>query len=340
MAIRRGAVRGEDGSVGPLFAAVLLALAAALAAASVFVGRSLDYGRRSEAASALRRQLTDTIAETIAELGADPTPDSDGPRDPVWSRLGRRPDGIAVELADLSSRANANFVSAEFLGGTELRDQLAPGASPAALAAFRCEEGLATELGHYRDFLGEDSAGSWTCFGWANANTADPASLKSLYRSLVGSEDAAEAFSLRVAAARSAKRAIVADTLKELLGGSYPEAWPAINVAASHNANFAPPALLRAVVAYAPFGIPEPAAKAGALIAARESADLAAGELASILGVDATNGVFQYLGTRTYFWSLTARRAGVSCRAVAAVRPEEGRGLERKIEIVETRFEP
>jgi hypothetical protein len=380
---------GERGSVGNLFAAVLILLGALSVGASAFVGRALDYGRRIEAREELRRRLRAAIDETVDLLAADESPESDGPYDRVWSALAGRSDGISLSLSDLSSRPNPNFIAADFLERTDLHSLLAPGLSPADLAAYREEKGLSTELGHYRSFLREDSLESWSCFGWANANLADLRSLRALYRSRTGDDDGADAFSLRVAAARSLGRLATDESLRDLLGSAYPEVFPVICARAPHNANFASVSLLRAILSYPPLGITESSARADAVVAARADHDLSVEELAALIGPasversgsDAGNrasacaSATQYLGVRTWFWIVGAEAEGRSCRAVVAVWPEDADGADdfrgdgstssgaaaravadeaavaaaaaagpgqraRRIEVIETRFEP
>jgi hypothetical protein len=335
--------RGELGSVGILFAVALLALAAGLASVSVYVARSLDYGRRVEEREVLRRRLRAAADELVALIAADESPESDGPRDRVWSALDLDADGVELRLRELSSRLNANLVPVDLLEKTELRRLLAPGSSPADLAALREEKGLSIELGRYGALLRGDSLDSWTCFGWANANIADPGPLRSLYESSCGDAAAADSFSLRVAAARSLHRVIDREGLDDLLGCARAEACPVICVAAPHNVNFLPEPILRAILSYPPLGLPEPAARAGEIAAARERRDLSEADLAALVGAPAGDGVrplaLQYLGVRSWFWEVEAEAGGRVCRLVAAVWPDEA-GKARRLSLVESRFEP
>jgi hypothetical protein len=349
MSRRSRGAKGERGSVGILFAAALLALGAGLACVSVYVARSLDYGRRVEAREALRQRLRAAADELVALIAADESPESDGPRDRAWASLGPRPDGVELRLRELSSRLDANLVPVDLLERTELRRLLAPGVSPADLAALREDKGLSTELGRYGELLSEDSLDSWTCFGWANANIVDSRPLRFLYESLCGDAVAAEAFSLRVAATRSLHRVIGSDGLQELLGSARTEACPVICVAAPHNANFLPEPILRAILSYPPLGLPEPAARAGEIVAARERRDLSEADLAALIGGPAVDGArplaLQYLGARSWFWEIEAEAEGRVCRVVAAVWPDEvvaspeTEGA-RRLSVIETRFEP
>jgi hypothetical protein len=342
----------ERGSAGILFAVILLALGAGMAGVSAYAGRASDYGRRIEARERLRQRLAAAVGDAIDALAADETPESEGPRDRAWAGLGPREDGLSLSISELSSRLNANFTSAELLAGSPLRSLLASEASPPSLAAYREERGLSTELGHYRAFLAETSLDAWSCFGWANVNIADPSSLRSLYRSLTGSEEGAEAFSLRVAAARSAGRTIDPGSLEDVLGSAYPETYPIICTQAPHNVNFIPAPILRGILAYPPFGIAEPLARAEALLAAREDHDISEEELAAFLGEGSRRGPregpLQYLGVRSWFWLVRAEAEGGAFSAVVASWPEPaghgdgagGPAKSRRLALVETRFEP
>jgi len=334
---------GERGSVGILFVAVLFVLAALSACVMLYVGRALDYGRRVEAREALRLRLYAAVRGTIDELAADATPESDGPRDRVWSTLGELEGGVSLGLSDLSSRLNANYTPAELLEKTELRSLLSPSASPEALAAYREEKGLSTELGHYAGLLREDALDSWSCFGWANVNVADLSSLRALYRSLTGNEDGASAFSLQVGAARSAKRLVAAGSLEAFLGSSYPELYPVICAEAPYNANFSSAFLIRAILSFPRFGIPDPAARAEAVIAAREDHDLSEPELAVLLGASSGGEALQYLGVRTWFWIVRAEAEGHAYSAIVAAWPRatSGEGAKsRRLAVVQASFDP
>jgi hypothetical protein len=334
----------ERGSVGAVAILVVSILCSCALGALAYVGWTIDYGRRVESARVLRLSLRSAAREVLDELARDATPESDGPRDSVWSRLGPRADGLSLVLADASSRLNPNFVSPELLEKTDLRSLLAPGSSPGSLAAYRAEKGLSADPLHYAGIFADSSLPSLSGFGWANLNIDDRDSLHSLYLSLCGDEDGAEAFSLRLDAARAAKRRIGSGELKSFLGGAYRLAYPTISAEAPYNVNFASPELIRQVLSYPGFGIVDPRARAEAILAARAERDLGPIDISALCGTVTSGPVLDHLGARTWFWTLEAEGRGRRLVLTVAVWPEaESRAQEgkaKRLSIVETRFEP
>jgi hypothetical protein len=331
----------DRGSVGILFLAIILFVGAGLAGISIYVGAALGYGRRSEQEQSVRVSLYAAARETMDRLARDATPESDGPRDAVWSSLGPRDDGIRVSLSDLSSRLNPNFASVELLEKTDFRSLFSPSSSPEYLESYRSEKGMSTELGHYSGIFRDDALQYLSCFGWANVNTADRASLRALYRSLTGSEDGADGFSLQIDATRTAKRLITPETLRSFLGSAYSALYPMICAEAPYNANLASPVVIKAILSYLPFGISDPGGRAGAIVAAREDHDLTAKEIASLCGTTTSQQVLQYLGVRTWFWMIRAEGSGHAYSAVVAASPtaKSAATESRRYTVVETRFE-
>jgi hypothetical protein len=332
----------DRGSAGMLVFAVLAFLGACLLGVSAYVGGTLDYGRRNERERSIRLSLYSAARETLDLLSEDATPESDGPRDSIWSSLGGRADGVTLSLSDASSRLNVNFTSVEMLGKTDFLSLFAPGTSPEYLASYRSEKGLSTELSHYEGIFADEALPSLSCFGWANVNVADRAALRALYLSLTSDADGADAFSLRIEAARTAKRVIGAGALESFLGSAYRVIYPTICAEAQYNVNFASFELIRSILSYQPFGIADPSARAEAIVAARADHDLVARDIAALCGASSNHALLQYLGARTWFWTLRAAGSGRRLGMTVGVWPEAGTraGKARRLTIVETRFDP
>jgi hypothetical protein len=331
----------DRGSVGILFLSILVFVGAGLAGVSIYVGAAARYGGVSERAYAVRLSLDAAAREIAARLSEDFTPESDSPRDSIWTALGERDDGIVLSLDDFSSGLNPNYSSVGLLDSADLRSMFAPGRSPEELAKYRAEKGLSSETSHYAGIFADDALRSLSCFGWANVNTADRDSLRALCLSLTGSEGRADAFSAKIEAARSAKRIIGPESLKSFLGSEHAWLFPLICAEAPHNAHFASPRLIRAILSLPALGLADPSARADALIAARDDHDLTEAELASLCGAASGRQALQYLGLRTWFWRIRAEGSGHAYSMVLAASPgsEGDRPETRRYAVVETRFD-
>jgi hypothetical protein len=332
----------DRGSAGIVAIGVAAFLCICALGAIAYINGAVGYVRRVERERSIRLALYTAARSLLEALDEDESPESDGPRDPVWSRLGVGPDGVSLRLADVSSKLNPNLAPVDLLEKTDFRELFASGSSPEDLAEYRAEKGLSTRLEHYAAFFSEESSSELSCFGWANLNVDDRAALRALFLSLTGDEAGADAFSLRLEGERTAKRVITPESLEAFLGGSYGAVFPGICAEAPYNVNFASPELILSILSYPPFGIVDAPSRAAAIVAARESRNIGPIDLAALLGAAASRAVVQYFGTRTWFWEIGAESSGRSLRMTVAVWPgaaADGRRAKR-LSIVETRFEP
>ncbi len=332
----------DAGSAAPMVLAVLILLAAALSGLAALVPASLSYERRSRAAEAERVRLDRAVEAVLAALSEDPTPETDSPDDPVWGLAAAGAEGVRVELEDVSSRLNPNLVRKKLLSETSLKNLLLPGAAPEALQQYREDEGLSTDPDHYRDFFAPDSRQHLTGYGWANVNTTDEFVLRSLCRSLSGSDSKAEAFHGRIQAALSSGTIVSEADLPGFLGPDASLLEPVVSAAPSWNVHFLDPFLLGEVLAYPAYNIQDPSAKAAALLSERSSGPLTEARIAALLGVEKNHVLTHYLGARTWFWEIRARAAGSKLTVVAARDPRAdrvgGKGLPRFL-VIERRYE-
>jgi hypothetical protein len=330
----------DRGSVGILFLALLLFLGAILSGLSGYFGTASRLEAASEAAYAQRLSLEAAAGEVLAILAADESPESDSPRDAVWSALGRRDEGIEVSLEDASSGLNPNFAPIELLESPDIATIFAPSSSAAALIELRRKGGMSTEPSRYAGLFEAEAKASLSLFGWADINTTDRDALGSLFLSLTRSGDKAEALLARLDAARSEKRDFLPEELPSFLGDEYESLRPMICIAAPHNAQFAPARLIRAIFSIPSFALADASFRAEALIKARDDHDLREEELASLCGTAPHNRALRFLGLRTWFWRIRAESHGHAYSTVAATSPSlAAQGPARLYRIIETRFE-
>jgi hypothetical protein len=300
-------MRREEGSASPGVLAVLILLAAALAGLTAILPTARSYERRSRETQAGRERLEKAANEVLEALTADPTPGSDSLFDPVWNRVNREADGVTVELRDISSRLNPNYVRKKLLEETALKGLLAPGATPESLQQYREDKGLSASLAHYRDFFPASMEKYLTCYGWANVNTTDEFVLRSLHRYRKGSREEAEAFHSRIQTLLADRRIVAEAELPGFLGADAGILEPTLSAVPSWNVHFLDPFLLGEILAYPPYGLAEPSKKSSLLLGERGFGELSESRVAVILGVPENHVLLHYLGTRTWFWEIRAR---------------------------------
>lgn len=316
----------ETGAVSLMAFTLLAVLSISAVAAMLLVlpvtARLRLTAERTRTETALYRQ-TESL---IAALAADPTPEADAPIDPVrHAAMYENRDGCVMTLEDVSSRLNPNWVQRNLLASPLLATLLVPGRTADELQTYRHEYGFFLDIGSgYRDFFSTEVLDRYfSPYGYANVNVTDEFSLMDLVYLRTGEADTAEMVRERLRAAVVLRTLVNRDTLRELLGPAYGRVYPVVNVEPVWNVHFLPERLLRAVLAYPAFAVDPTGAKAGHLVSIRDSAELTAERLASILGADRSNRIHQYLGVTTWFWEITASRDGRTLRTVIARLPAE-----------------
>lgn len=316
----------EAGAVSPMAFTLLAVLSLGTVAAMLLVlpvtARIRITEERIRTETALYRQ-TEAL---IAALADDPTSEADSPIDPVRLAVmsGNR-DGCVMTLEDLSSRLNPNWVQRNLLVSPLLSPLLLPGKTADELQTYRHEHGFFLDIGSgYRDFFSmRDLEQYFSPYGYANVNVTDEFSLMNLVYLRTGEADTAEMVRERLRAAVVRRTLVTRETLRELLGPAYDRVFPVANVEPVWNVHFLPERLLRAALSYPAFAVDPTGAKAAYLISIRDSVELTAERLGSIIGADRSNRIHQYLGVTTWFWEITASRDGRMLRTVIARLPDE-----------------
>ena len=333
----------QNGSVSAA-ALVLLVILSAFSAASVALLRALQsYERRSEERSAGREELRRIAEETIKRMTQDPTPLSDSPLDPVWAWIGMpREDGVTVELEDISSALNPNWIQKNILAKTGLGDLLFPGRSPDELQQRREDEGFFTDiLRAYGDLFREGALEAYfSGYGYANVNTTDEFALRKLYLLRTGDAVGSEEFHARIQEALVARRIVGSEELQSFLGEAYAKLYPVVNAEPILNVHFADPLVLGELLAYPDWGVRDPQEALGTLISTRQGAELTAQELRRIIGEAHDSRIHQYLGVRSWFWKVTVSRGAERLEIVLARLPPEAEEESPRLLVVEERHSP
>lgn len=321
---RKAARRTEEGSFSLQYLGILLFAAAVAAAGAVAVAAAGAQERRSRAVAVEWRALEDAALSLLPLLAEDPTPEADDPGDPVMAARGVRADGIALDVRDLSSALNANFVRKGVFEKTDLGRLFGLGKSPDQLQQQREDEGLAADPEAYSLFFSRQALDSAvSVYGWANVNTADEFALRALYRAAVGPAGA-DAFHAKVQDLLKQRRTLKREELDLFLGADRDALFPLINAEPSMNVNYVDPFVLRQLFLLPDFELAGAAEKAEQVLAAREAGGLDPDKFAAILDCPADHPLLQYFGCVTWFRLLRAERGGRAVELVAARYPEAG----------------
>lgn len=255
--------------------------------------------------------LESAVFELIDQLSSDPTPESDSAHDPVWQWLeNREDDSVQLELNDISSRFNLNFVRTKMLEESEFGSLMIDSHTPEELKLYRVEWGFASDLhkayGTY--YKEEDLDRFFTIYSYANLNVSYEDSLKKLYESRV-SDTGSQNFLAKVQKLISEQEMADESRMNTMLGGNRDKLYPLINIESLINVNFAEERILNAVLSY-PYG--GESHKNGSdyleiLTAERTTMELTPDRLQSLFQLeDHYLRIPQYLGCKTWFWKITA----------------------------------
>ncbi|OHD68458.1 MAG: hypothetical protein A2177_03515 [Spirochaetes bacterium RBG_13_68_11] len=332
--------RPQEGSVSVLVLVLLTLLAAAAGGAASLLQVSLRYLRASEDASAMRRSLEREADRVLAALAADPTPGSDSPLDPVWSVLAvPEGDGVALELDDVSSALDPNWVQKNLFNNTGLASLLRSPEAADELQQRREDRGFSLDLPEaYGDLFAEGVLDRYcTAYGTANINVTDEFALRTLYTLRTGDAAAAEAFHARVRQLLREQRVLRPDELQAFLGLGYDALYPVMNAEPCMNVHFLDPVILTELLAYPALAVPHPQESALAILESRTRSELSGTELPRLIAAPAASRIYQYLGVVTWFWRLTVAAPNARLELVVARVPGP-LGEPARFQIVEERY--
>jgi hypothetical protein len=317
----------EAGFASIQFLFLLFFLSVLAAGTGLLVSAALKLEGRFKKTNLVMAEMNRILAEIMADLEADPSPDVNGPDDPVLSWQGKQTGACTVHINSLSNRLNPNFIRKNVFEKTGLSFLFEPGKTADALRQFREEQGLFLTPGSYGEFFSPPVYEKYfSGYGWGNINLIDEFAARRIALALTGSTPEAEAFREKIQTLLLNQQLAGGGDLRTVLGESYDTLFPCINAEPLLNVNDAEPLLLRELIAYPGYGIRDPEAKYREILERRSAGPLDAGELHRILGIDAANPLYYYLGAVTWFWEVTIEGGGQSCRAVICRLPPQNPG--------------
>jgi hypothetical protein len=333
----------SEGFAAANFLVVIVFLAACVVGIDLLVRSSTNYQRKSISDEEARRSLALASRRALDTLRKGLEADADSPLDLVWTEMrSTGKDGIAIYTEELSSFINPNFVNKSILEKTPLQRILAAGASPSSLQQYREDHGLSTEKAHYAKLIRDDVPTLVGYYGWANINVADEFALRSVFRYLTGSKERAESFHARIQESRRNLHIISRDEVAWSLGSDNEAVFPIINAEPIMNINFVDSEIISALLNDPDYEIKEPTAKLASILDTRSIRAIRENEIPDMLGISKIHTLCQYIGSRSWFWRITAKKDGASCDLVVARLPSN-MSLSTSgfpFRVVETRYYP
>ena len=333
----------ERGSLS-VTALMLIFFFSAILSGGVYLGVNVFRSARAITPPIESIQLADSIAMAIIEtFREDDSPNSDGPAlvtDRIVSELTERTDeDVSVHIEDLSSRINPNAIRKQMIDETTLSRFILPESSTEAMQQVRFDEGISLDLVRlYGPILRiEEHPELFTGYGLFNVNTTDEFILEQIVGARTGSESAAREFRLAVQSAVSRMSLISSNTLS-LMISAQTDLWPIITAAPQWNVHFLPREILEAILAYEPFGISYAEQKAELLVEMRNSTEIDPLALASILEVEDSHRILQYIGTQTWFWKIRIDMDEMTAFYVILSSPDEEPFATQRTHMIIERF--
>jgi hypothetical protein len=308
----------ESGSLTIQTAIIILCCAILGAAALSFLAfssRGVERARREADASAIRASLLGAVKAAMAAIEEDASPESDSPLDAAYSIASL--EGATIKIQDASSAVNPNWVRKGILEDTPLSALLKPGKSPSELQQYREDSGLSQDTEYFAEEAAEEflSPFSYPCI-----SASDEFALRRLCLDATGNSQAAESLFSAVQAQLKSGKVLDEAGLRNLLGVNYDSLSAVLTSQAQMNVNFLPEKILKAIVSYSAWAIPDSGKKWQSISLTRESSAVSQETLKGILKLKADHPITGYLGVLTWFWRIEAEKDGVRMEAIAARR--------------------
>ncbi len=309
--------------------ALIIMLISSILVLGLGAGISLtqNYIKKSELLQKDRERLRLEVGRIRNQLQKDPTPESDSPLDPVWAYIRRQSSLYRyLKLSDISSRMNPGAMQIAFLKKTDFKTTLSQGVSTAVFKEFRNETGFVLDISSvYKNVIKENALNNYfTAFGYMNVNTDYEYSLKEMFSLLTDDREAAEIFHTFISEALKKKHLITERELSTALGEYRSNVFPVISTLPGMNIHFIPEFLLKQVLAY-PYGgkvIDRSAHLFKSLLYLRNTLEITPEKLHTLVKTKGLqNRFFQYIGTKTWFWKISAATKRIAIHAVIVCVP-------------------
>jgi hypothetical protein len=268
--------------LGLLFAGPLLESAAVM--------RLFDRDRSDFRA---RESMRETLDEIVRRFDALTESSADGEDHPLLEGLRAEYAEYGLEIRDISSGLNLNFLPEADLAESALAAFLFVSGNGGSFCTFRRSRGFVSDADEWKPYLTDEAQRAVVVYGWLPEIHGD-----------------------------SEAGAMLAATFGSREEGLY----PLVNGMAPVNVNTVYPGVLKPLLARASWRIPGAAAKAEQLESRRAGWTLTEGDLRAVLGVPTGHEVYRYLGVRTAFWGVRFTGGRYRMDAVIAAIPERGSG--------------
>ncbi len=311
--------------------AILIIAAASLLAAGVGTGISMtqQYVEKSISLQKDRKQLILEINKVIKQLQNNPNQESDSPFDPVWEYV-RAVSGRyrRLELTDISSRINPGSMQAAFFEKTDLKRTLLPGTSPKLFKDNQKRTGFIMDIrSAYKNVLLKDALETYfTAFSFLNVNTDYEYSLREMFKLLTSDSGAADVFHTFISHALREKRLITEEELSTALGTYRETVFPVISTLPKMNIHYVPGFILKQILTY-PYGgerINNGTTVFKSLLYLRSTREITPEDLHTLVKTEGLqNRFFQCIGTKTWFWKVSAATKRTAALAVIVCVPRK-----------------
>lgn len=336
-------------SVQVLF--ILLILSMLSTGIIILAGILLNYESRSNKRWNTKVLIEETAVKVLKLIIEDSTPESDSKIDRIWEEIeSLKTDDITIELKDVSSCLNPNWIRKNLFAKTNLDSLFTGGRSADELQQYREDNGFFTDIyTGYKEFFDEQTMNKYfSPYSYANLNISDEFALKQLYTLRTGNSSGAEAFHTKVQDLLINKKLLKKDELENFLMSDYSLLYPVINVEPPLNIHYVDTYILEELLSYPDFNVKEPENCLDILISLRDNQELTSEDLISIIQIkepedeedesETESRIFQYIGVKTWFWQITVIKGNYKLILIAARLPVYEEGEAGKYTIIEKRF--
>lgn len=215
-------------------------------------------------------------------------------------------DNIVINLADISSTLNPNFMDFTLFKYPPLRTLLAENVTWRTLNDYREEIGFITDITKYDKFFKQGN-NIFSIYNLPNINNASDWILKEHYHNYTGNEFKAIIFKDLIVSKRLSQELLDEKSYKELLRSFDKDIQKTLDVIPSWNVNFVPEVILRTVLSknYRGQKISSYNSKINTIIQTRKRKLITKEELSNILQIrEKEKAALTYLGVQTTFWQI------------------------------------
>jgi len=319
----------QEGSAILISFVIILLFGALGLGLNLILRQVLYIDKKQEITFETRQKLYKEADIIINKLLENETPIADSELDSVWEYLSEKGGNeIEMDLSDVSSLINPNWIRKEIIEETYLSSILFEGAVMDDVQQYRYDNGFGINIEEfYKDFFTLDALEELLSpYSYANINTTDEFALMKLYEIRKGNNSSAETFRAKVQKLRMDKKIVRPSELRVVLFPDHDDLFPFISALPAFNIHFLAPDTLKGILNYK-YGeklLPHPETSYQKIMSLRSNTEISPKQLTEIISEDdIDHPVYQYLGTKTWFWKIVLTIDKTSLRVICAVYPQE-----------------